>query len=89
MESRIMKITRERSDLLTMKDIAQLAGVSRGTVDRVLNNRGAVSPETAERIRSIMRAVNYTPNLAGKTLAIKKKQLRFGFILFDLSLIHI
>ena len=68
-----MKITRERSDLLTMKDIAQLAGVSRGTVDRVLNNRGAVSPETAERIRSIMRAVNYTPNLAGKTLAIKKK----------------
>ena len=80
-----MKITRERSDLLTMKDIAQLAGVSRGTVDRVLNNRGAVSPETAERIRSIMRAVNYTPNLAGKTLAIKKKQLRFGFILFDIT----
>ncbi len=71
--------------MLTMKDIAQLAGVSRGTVDRVLNNRGAVSPETAERIRSIMRAVNYTPNLAGKTLAIKKKQLRFGFILFDIT----
>ena len=28
------------------------------------------------------RALNYTPNIAGKTLAIKKKNLRFGFILF-------
>jgi len=30
----------------------------------------------------LARALNYTPNIAGKTLAIKKKNLRFGFILF-------
>lgn len=71
--------------MLTIKDIAHLAGVSRGTVDRVLNNRGSVKPETAEKVRSIIKAVNYTPNLAGKSLAIKKKNLKLGFILFDPS----
>lgn len=68
---------------MTLKEIAQMAGVSRGTVDRVLNNRGAVNPETAEKIRRIALAVNYTPNLAGKTLAVRKKQLKFGFVLFN------
>mgnify|MGYP000922278214 CR=1 FL=1 len=67
----------------TIKEIAYLAGVSRGTVDRVLNNRGAVNPDTAEKVRAIAKAVNYTPNRAGKTLAVKKKQLKFGFILFN------
>ena len=67
----------------TIKEISQLAGVSRGTVDRVLNNRGSVKPETAERIRQIAKALNYTPNIAGKTLAVKKKRLKFGFILFN------
>lgn len=39
--------------MVTIKDIASMANVSRGTVDRVLNNRGGVSPRTAERIRLI------------------------------------
>ncbi|MCL2857453.1 MAG: LacI family DNA-binding transcriptional regulator [Oscillospiraceae bacterium] len=68
--------------MATIKDIANLAGVSRGTVDRVLNNRGAVRPEIAERVHSIAQTLNYSPNIAGKTLAIRKKNLRFGFILF-------
>lgn len=66
----------------TIKEIAYLAGVSRGTVDRVLNNRGAVNPETAQKIRDIADAVNYVPNRLGKRLAIKKKQLKFGCVLF-------
>lgn len=65
----------------TIKDIAQLAGVSRGTVDRVLNKRGAVSPTTAAKIMEIANAVNYSPNLAGKTLALAKKNLKLGYIL--------
>lgn len=67
----------------TIKQIAHLAGVSRGTVDRVLNNRGSVNPETAAKIKDIANAINYSPNRLGKTLAIKKKNLKFGYILFS------
>ncbi len=66
----------------TIKEIALLAGVSRGTVDRVLHGRGSVEPKKAKKILEIVRALEYTPNLAGKTLAAKKKQLKFGYILF-------
>ncbi len=41
--------------MTTIKDIADLAGVSRGTVDRVLNNRGAVNPKTAEKVWRLSR----------------------------------
>ncbi len=44
---------------VTMKEIADLCGVSRGTVDRVLNNRGHVSPQTEEHIRSVARSMGY------------------------------
>ncbi len=66
----------------TIKEIALLAGVSRGTVDRVLHNRGSVEPNKAKKVLEIARALEYTPNLAGKTLAAKKKQLKFGYVLF-------
>ncbi len=36
--------------MATIKEIADLAGVSRGTVDRVLNKRGSVNPQTAQKI---------------------------------------
>jgi LacI family transcriptional regulator len=68
--------------MTTTKQIAHLAGVSRGTVDRVLNKRGSVNPGTAAKVREIAEALNYTPNIAGKTLAVRKKQLKFGYILF-------
>ena len=67
----------------TINEIAELAGVSRGTVDRVLNHRGSVRPDKEKKVREIIKALNYTPNLAGKTLAIRKKQLKFGYILFS------
>lgn len=67
--------------MVTIKDIASMANVSRGTVDRVLNNRGGVSPRTAERIRLIAEKMNYTPSITGRGLAVMKKDLKFGFIL--------
>ena len=48
--------------MATIKEIAALAGVSRGTVDRVLNDRGAVNPETAEKIRKIAKELDYKEN---------------------------
>lgn len=68
--------------MATIKDIADLAGVSRGTVDRVLNNRGAVNPQTATKIREIAAALHYKPNKAGIALAAQKKKLKIGVILF-------
>lgn len=69
--------------MATIKEIAALAGVSRGTVDRVLNNRGSVSPATAAKINEIAKALDYKPNKAGLVLAAQKKKLKLGVILFS------
>ena len=68
--------------MATIKEIADLAGVSRGTVDRVLNKRGSVNPQTAEKILEIAQALDYKPNRAGLVLAAQKKNLKLGVILF-------
>lgn len=75
------KMEIEVSSVVTIKDIANMANVSRGTVDRVLNNRGGVSPRTAERIRLIADKLNYTPSITGRGLAVMKKDLKFGFVM--------
>ena len=69
--------------MATIREIAELAGVSRGTVDRVLNNRGSVNQETAEKIRMIIRQLDYKPNRAGIALAAQKKKYLIGVILFS------
>lgn len=69
--------------MATIKEIAELAGVSRGTVDRVLNNRGEVNAETAARILEIVKALDYKPNKAGLALAARKKRYKIGVILFS------
>lgn len=71
--------------MATMKEIAALAGVSRGTVDRVLNNRGSVNPHTAEKIKEIAKTLDYKPNRAGLVLAAQKKRLKLGVVLFSLE----
>ena len=45
----------------TIQQIAELAGVSRGTVDRALNNRGRINPEVAKRIEQIANEIGYVP----------------------------
>ncbi len=71
--------------MATIKEIADLAGVSRGTVDRVLNKRGSVNPQTAQKIMEIVRALDYKPNRAGLVLAAQKKNLKLGVILFGVG----
>lgn len=68
--------------MATIKQIAQLAGVSRGTVDRVINNRGVVKPETEKRVREVIEELNYKPNRIAQGLAIKKHRLSIGVVLF-------
>lgn len=51
-------------------EIAKLANVSLGTVDRALHNRGRVGEETRERILGIAKTVGYKPNLAARALSM-------------------
>ncbi len=55
-----------------IKDIAQLAGVSAGTVDRVLHGRGRVSEESRLAVEKVLAEVNYKPNLYLSSISIKK-----------------
>ncbi len=57
---------------LRIKDIAALAKVSPGTVDRVIHNRGGVAPESKKRIEKILSEMNFKPNKMAQLLAIKK-----------------
>ncbi len=66
---------------VTIKEIAKMANVSRGTVDRVLNNRGDVNREVALRVQKIADDLGYKPNRAGKALAARKKPYRVGCLL--------
>lgn len=60
------------TERITVKEIARLAGVSIGTVDRVLHDRAGVSPETKERIDAIIASLGYEPNILARQLSLNK-----------------
>ncbi|MBM7580300.1 LacI family DNA-binding transcriptional regulator [Jeotgalibacillus terrae] len=64
-------------------DIAKLAGVSRKTVQRVLNDSPQVKKETREHILQIMNEHNYHPNVSARRLTKKKTQTLGLFIIQD------
>lgn len=57
---------------MTIKDIAELAGVSAGTVDRVIHNRGSVNPDKRRRIEEIIKQYDFKPNLYASNLKVNK-----------------
>ena len=59
--------------IYTIKDIAELAGVSKGTVDRVLHKRGKVSEDALKRVNEVLDKIDYQPNLMARSL--KKTQI--------------
>ena len=67
--------------MVTIKQIAELCGVSRGTVDRVLNNRGNVKADKRELILSMAKKLNYTPNPAGRALVSRQNKPTLGIVL--------
>lgn len=56
----------------TISDVAQKAGVSRATVDRVLFKRGYVSQKTRDKVLKVITELNYTPNANASSLASKR-----------------
>ena len=55
--------------MLTIKQVAEMAGVSKATVSRVMNNSGYVSPETRAKIERIVEQYNYTPSASAVNLS--------------------
>jgi LacI family transcriptional regulator len=66
--------------MATMKDIAEAVGISIGTVDRIIHNRGRYSEETAEQVRKVMKDLNYIPNIHARGLKQTKKHI-FGVVI--------
>lgn len=64
---------------VTIQQIAEKANVSRGTVDRALNNRGRINPEVAERILRIAEEMGYVPRGKKKTID-KKANIKIGVV---------
>jgi LacI family transcriptional regulator len=64
----------------TIEDVAEKAGVSVATVDRVLNGRSQVRPKNAKSVEAAIRALNYHPDRLAARLA-KGREYRFCFVL--------
>ena len=60
---------------LSLKDIAQLSGVSRSTVSRVINDQPYVSEENRERVWRVIQEHNYQPNLAARALVSQRSKV--------------
>ena len=84
MHVHIMACTDERRGWIvpvTSGKIAELAGVSRGTVDRALHNRGGVNPEVEKKIKQLADQLGYKPDRAGKALSSRKNPPKIGVLL--------
>lgn len=60
---------------ITIREVAEKAGVSQMTVSRVLNQPSLVKKETSERVRNAIETLNYRPNLMARGLAGGKSLL--------------
>jgi len=60
------------NDRIRIKDIAIRAGVSVGTVDRVLHNRPSVSKDAREKVEKALEEMDYQPNVYASALAYNK-----------------
>ncbi len=65
--------------MVTIKEIAELAGVSRGTVDRVLNHRGRVAPEKEALIWQLVEQLHYQPSETVRALAAQRSRQQVIF----------
>ncbi len=60
---------------LTLEEIGKMAGVSRGTVSRVINNHPNVSKKARQRVLDVIEQTGYLPNLAARSLASQRSRI--------------
>ncbi len=66
---------------VTIKEIASIAGVSRGTVDKVIHNRPGLRPETYEKVKKVLDDLNYSPHPLAKALVEQHEPCKIGVIM--------
>ena len=59
----------------TLEEIAELAGVSRSTVSRIINNHPYVREQVRERVLQVIRDTDYQPHLAARSLATRRTHM--------------
>lgn len=67
-----MMIMSKSENQITINDVAEAAGVSKGTVDRVLHDRGEVSRKSREKVLRVIDELGYRPNVYASLLASRK-----------------
>jgi LacI family transcriptional regulator len=60
---------------LTLEEIAELAGVSRSTVSRVINDRPNVRDQVRERVQQVIHDTGYQPHAAARSLVTRRTQI--------------
>jgi LacI family transcriptional regulator len=70
--------------MMTIKDVARIAGVSVATVSRVLNESGYVNVDTRKKVEAAIKEMNYTPNEVARSLYKRKSKL-IGLLLPDIT----
>ncbi len=69
---------------VTMRDVAQQAGVSIKTVSRVVNNQSEISPATREKVLNVIAQLGYRPNLAARSL-VTQRTGAVGLVVGDIT----
>lgn len=70
---------------VTIKEIAEIAGVHRSTVDKVLHGRVGVSDEVREKIQKIIDELEYKPNVLGRALQMQQHPKTIAAVLLDVD----
>jgi LacI family transcriptional regulator len=69
---------------VTMRDVAQQAGVSIKTVSRVINEEGEISHDTRQRVLRVVEALGYQPNLVARSLVTRRTGI-VGLVIPDIT----
>jgi DNA-binding LacI/PurR family transcriptional regulator len=74
----------QKKKKITIKDVAQAAGVSTQTVSRVINNRPDVLPQTRARVQKAVAELDYAPNIIARSLS-RGRSNTLGIVGFGLQ----
>ena len=76
----------DRKKRVTIKDVAQAAGVSTQTVSRVMNKFSYVSKETRQRVEEVVKQLSYNPSAIARSLS-QQRSYTLGVVTFGLKYI--